>query len=213
MRSSNGLIPKGKLAGYERWRLDTFDAPAKADHIAQLPTVEELEQLRDNARNEGYAAGYHEGSAHAAAEAERLAALVQNLDVQLSEMDQAIADNLVALALEVARSVVGVTLAAHPAQVLDVVRKATDALPLFGQHAQLLLHPEDTALVRKQLGEQLHHAGWKLIESHTIERGGCRLESPATRIDATLSTRWQRVVASLGRDEPWQRPDNNGDSA
>jgi flagellar assembly protein FliH len=42
-----------------------------------------------------------------------------------------------------------------------------------------------------------------VVEDPQIERGGCRLETPSTEIDATLETRWRRVIASLGRDDPW----------
>ena len=44
---------------------------------------------------------------------------------------------------------------------------------------------------------------WKIVEDAQIERGGCRLETPTTEVDATLETRWRRVVASLGRDDSW----------
>ena len=50
---------------------------------------------------------------------------------------------------------------------------------------------------------QLTQLGWQLIEDESIERGGCRIESEAAQIDATNATRWERAVATLGRDRTW----------
>jgi len=36
-----------------------------------------------------------------------------------------------------------------------------------------------------------------------MERGGCRIESANSEIDATLDVRWKRIVAALGRDDAW----------
>ena len=45
---------------------------------------------------------------------------------------------------------------------------------------------------------------WRLVvEDHRIEPGGCRISSPNCEIDATLATRWKRVIAGLGRDASW----------
>jgi flagellar assembly protein FliH len=69
----------------------------------------------------------------------------------------------------------------------------------------LLVHPADAALIRKAAEDDSALAAlpWKIVEDAHIERGGCRLETPTTEVDATLETRWRRVLASLGRDDPW----------
>jgi hypothetical protein len=36
-----------------------------------------------------------------------------------------------------------------------------------------------------------------------MDRGGCRVETASNQIDATTSTRWQRIAASLGKDSDW----------
>jgi hypothetical protein len=46
-------------------------------------------------------------------------------------------------------------------------------------------------------------AGGTVVEDGAIERGGCKFQTGASEIDATLETRWRRVVASLGRDDGW----------
>ncbi len=147
----------------------------------------------------GHAAGYAEGQARAAAEAARLAELADNLDQALSRLDEEVADELLGLAVEIARRMVGKTLAEQPEAELDTVRGALLQLPQG--HAQIRLHPDDLALVREHMGEQLAHAGHRLLEDGTLTPGGCRVETPGAQLDATVETRWQRILASLGRDE------------
>jgi flagellar assembly protein FliH len=53
------------------------------------------------------------------------------------------------------------------------------------------------------MGEQLTHSGWKIFEDARIERGGVRIETANSQIDASLETRWNRVVAALGQDTTW----------
>jgi flagellar assembly protein FliH len=185
--------------------MDDFNVAKSGPARTELLTVEQLERLQEQAHAEGYAAGYAIGAEQARGELARLQALMSGLDSELRRFDQGIADNLVDLALEMARQLVRNSLTQHPEQVVDVVREAMQTLPPFGEHAHLLLHPLDAALVRGHIGEQLTHSKWKLVEDHTIERGGCRVQTASMQVDGTLPTRWQRMVAGLARNEAWYR--------
>lgn len=209
--SSSPLIPRDQVKDYAFWKLDDFQA--RAEPRGDLPTVAELERIREQARAEGYAAGYGEGRQQALAEAERIHALLEDLTRELNRFDQGVGENLVALALEVARQVVRANVAQRPELVLGIVREAMEALPPFSEHARLAVHPEDAALVRSHLGEQLTHAKWRVFEDAAVERGGCRVETASMQIDGTLATRWQRAIAALGQTESWLRTESGDDGA
>jgi flagellar assembly protein FliH len=59
------------------------------------------------------------------------------------------------------------------------------------------------ALVRDHLGDQLPHINWRIVEDGTLTPGGCRVEVGASEVDATLETRWRRVVEGIGISEDW----------
>jgi len=179
-----------------------------------LPTAEEIERMHDDMRRAGFeegraaghaegleagrAEGYTEGRARAEAEAARLAGLADSLDEALRELDGEIAEQLMALAIEMARRMVKLTLAEHPEAILETVRSALLQLPQG--HAHIQLHPDDLALVREHLGEQLAHAGHRLQEDARLERGECRIDGQGAQVDATLETRWRRVLESIGHE-------------
>lgn len=204
---SEAALPRAGLTAWQRWELPAFDEaqPQQTETVA-LPTAAELEQIHQAAQAEGYQAGYEEGKQQAASEVQRMAAMMEMLDREMQQADQQIARDLLDLSLEIARQVLQQSLQVQPELMLGIVREAVKSLPHFNQHAYLALNPEDAGIVRKHMGEQLDHTGWKILEDIQIERGGCRVETAHSQIDASLATRWQRVVATLGKDTPWLKP-------
>ena len=201
------------LTAWERWELASFDAPAATPRPTPqaaeatnappivLPTATEIEHIHQQAQEEGRRIGYEEGRAAAGQEAERLAGLTRQFEGALAEFDQQVGEELLALAIEIARRVVGQAVAADQEVIIDTVRNALAELP--HQHAAVHLHPEDAALVRSYLGDQLTHAGHRIYEDAAVARGGCLIEAGGSQVDATLATRWRRVLENLGAPSDW----------
>lgn len=210
------MAAKDRLTAYQRWELPVFDVAkegAEPNPAAVLPTAAEVEQMHQQAHDEGYQAGYAEGAQRARAEeqaardeAQRLTQMMAALDKELQQVDQQVAQSLLDLAMEIARQMLQQALKVKPELLLGVVNKAVAELPHFSQHAHLILHPSDAELVRSKMGEQLDHTGWKIFEDAQMERGGCRVETAHSQIDASLATRWKRVVSSIGQDKSWLEP-------
>lgn len=230
---------KSSLTAWERWELASFDEtptgghapihaeepPPPPDAVPPAPTFteEEIAELRDAARREGYAtgekAGFEEGYAagHGKGEAEAmelgrtaagaLAAATGKFEQQLGELDNAIADEIVALATEIAREVIRQTIALKPETVVAVVREALTHLPV--QHATIHLHPEDASLTRSYAGEQLTHSGHRIHEDPKLARGDVVIEAGGSQLDATVATRWRRVLDGIGQSTPWLAADDD----
>ncbi|MGJ7520476.1 flagellar assembly protein FliH [Variovorax sp. LT1P1] len=176
----------------------------------------ELRRLRNEAEAEGKATGHAEGwaaghaeghiaglatgLAAATAHAEQLRALSTSLPAALRGAESAITDVLLTLALDIARQVVHRTLRAEPEWLLPLVQDLIHAEPTLQGEPRLLLNPADVALVKDSLGNELQQAGWQVRPDDSIQRGGCRVQSPIGEIDATLETRWKSVTAALHRD-------------
>jgi flagellar assembly protein FliH len=206
---SESVIPKERLTAYQRWELPSFDPGDRAENAGQrvsvksLPTAEQLEQLHGQAHEEGYQAGYAEGAQRVAEEVQRITALAESMGKELLRIDEQIVQDVLNLSLEIAKQMVHQALQVEPELVLNVVRDAIASLPHFNQGAHLILHPEDAGLVRKHTGEQLGHSGWKIFEDPHVERGGLRVETAHSQIDATLDARWRRIAASLEQNNVW----------
>jgi len=202
---SSNPVPKEQLTAYERWEFPNFgtsgtpvSARKQNDNSPDivLPTALQLEEIQRQAHDEGYQAGFAEG-------AQRVAALLNTMEQALQQTDQEIAQDLLKLSLEVARQMVQQALKTNPEILLSTIREAIASLPHFNQGAHLVLHPDDATMLRANMGEQLSHSGWKIFEDAMIERGGARIETAHSQIDATLENRWKRIVASIGQDSSW----------
>lgn len=209
---TSGEHPKSPLTAWERWELASFDSPADSAEGASgkpgSPAVSEEEErhrIHEQARREGHQAGYAAGLAQAEAmgreEALRLAQTLANLERSITELNQAVADDLLGLSIEIARQIVRQAVAANPEVILGVIREALEQLPLL--HTSIHLHPEDASLARLRAGDQLTHAGHRILEDPQLKRGDVIVEAGGSHLDASLATRWRRVVEALGQNASW----------
>ncbi|OZA10830.1 MAG: flagellar assembly protein FliH [Hydrogenophilales bacterium 17-62-8] len=176
-----------------------------------MPTIDDITAIQEQARQEGYAAGHSEGHAAglaegrelAAVETARLAGLATSFTAELDRADETISQQILDLTLDLARAVVKSALAIRPELILPIVREAVRYLPSLQQPALLYLNPGDVELVQTRMGNELTKMGWQLTEDPDLEPGSCRAETPDTQIDSSLSTRWHRLTAALGKDSNW----------
>jgi flagellar assembly protein FliH len=231
---AGSVIPKDKLTGYQRWSIGSLDDTRPKSHTPQpeaaessattppypnpahleqqatqfLPTPDELERIREEARASGHSLGYREGveagqQAMATTVAEttaHFAELLGNLQTSLAHLDQHVADQVLNVALEVAAQVLRGVIDTRPEFLLPVIREALGALPLHHAHVVIRMNPADSSLIREQIGEQLSQTGTQIVDDTEITPGGCLLVAGASEVDATIETRWRRVLESIGAD-------------
>lgn len=132
--------------------------------------------------------------------AARVASLQAGLEAGFAQVERAAADQVIALALELARHALRATLAARPETIVPVVQEALSGL--FDERVRVHLHlnPRDVELVRAELGERLDARNCEIVADASIEPGGCHARTPRAEIDATVATRWRRTLAAIGRD-------------
>ncbi len=170
--------------------------------VTPLPTAEEIEAIQRQAWEEGYERGRREGLAAAEREsAERIRALdnlLSQMARPLDELDDRVEEELVTLAMAVARQLIRREIKADPGQIVGVIREGVALLPVAEGDIQLELHPDDAALVRELLHlDEREAPAWRIVEDPTLTRGGCRILNATSRIDATLENRIQQVVAAV----------------
>ncbi len=169
--------------------------------------LEGLAKGRDEGLVEGRALGHADGLERGIQEArvvmlqqfDHLEALMATLTKPLQKLDQQVEEELVALAMTVARHLVRRELKIDPGQVVAAVRQAVAVLPVAARDVRVLLHPADAQLVRAamSLKEQSdEERRWRILEDATVTRGGCLVETEASRIDASVETRLAAIVAA-----------------
>jgi flagellar assembly protein FliH len=187
--------------------------------LAPMISEEELEAIREAARQQGYAEGHEAGLAtghasgyedglamgrqEAAAELAHLQGIAREFGDAVTQADEAIAADVLELALHLAKNMVRTAFEVRPELILPVVREAIDYLPTLQQPALLILNPEDALIVRGSIGHELDKSGWRIVEDGKVARGGCRIDTASNQIDAQIASRWQRLAHALGRNLEW----------
>lgn len=186
----------------------------------RTPTARDIESLQKAAYKEAYEQGREAGQRYGHQEAleegrkaaaERLATLdklLHALNKPFERLDNEVEQQLVTLVISMVRQLVRREVKADPGQIIGVVREALVALPVAARDVRVILHPEDAELVREvyKLGDSEQQ--WNIIEDPTVQRGGCRVTTNNSQIDATLESRLGALIAPLLANERQQAADD-----
>ncbi|AOJ11591.1 flagellar assembly protein FliH [Burkholderia mayonis] len=215
------------VTAYQRWEMASFDPPPPPPpddgSAAAAALAAELQRVRDAAHAEGLAAGHVEGQAlgyqagyeqgrakgfddgqaEARTQGAQLAALAASFRDALTGVERDLADDIATLALEIAQQVVRQHVQYDPAALIAAAREVLAAEPALAGAPHLIVNPADLPVVEAYLKDELDTLGWSVRTDATIERGGCRAQASTGEIDATLTTRWERVAAAIGKVSAW----------
>jgi flagellar assembly protein FliH len=205
---SSVIIPKEHLTAFQRWEMASFDANEEDVETRLASADEALAKIHETARVSGYAEGYSAGlsESRAAMDGQRQAMsdLMRGITDELTNASHAFASDVLDLALDLAKAMLRQALAVNPERILPVVRETLASLPGVNQPALLFLHPDDAELVSRIMGTELTTAGWSVRRDGELERGGCRIETATSEVDASNPQRWQKITRALGKDSEWQ---------
>ena len=221
--SPSDLIRARDVGGFDVWSLPSFDPhvpepePEPEEELPEMEevpleevqplTLEEVESIRQEAYNEGFAIGEKEGfhsttlkvrqeaDVALTAKLRALESLMLNLFEPIAEQDTQIEKSLVGLVQHITRQVIQRELAIDSSQIEHVMREALKLLPLGVGNVRLYINPQDFELV-KSLRER-HEETWRIVEDEAQLPGGCRVETEHSRIDATIETRISQIMAKL----------------
>ena len=199
-------------AAYQRWEAPTMVSVTDVEEGQGPLTVKDFERMQKEAEEEGYKIGFEKGrvagekSALQAGqqktnqEVGNLKKVMTTLNAPLLELDQQVEDDLVALVTTMTRQLVRRELKTQPEHVIGAVRAAMAVLPINDRKLQIFLHPQDVELVKTGLSIE-DDSNWQWVEDPLLTRGGVRLVTADTTIDASVEARLNSVINKLLGDE------------
>lgn len=231
MRSTSRFIPVEEIDAVAQWQFGDVDPSSVAAKITPTAQDEsapdaELAQQLGQAREQGYAEGFVQGRAQALHEArqqmdefmqhqgrelaQRTDDLLKAMQGDLDALRETSAQEVLTLACELARQVLRHEIKANPLALLPVVREGLELLVDDSRPVRIRLHPEDLMPMQEAVDKEYAELAPVLLADEAMERGGCRIESPVSVVDAAVARRWQRAVAQLGLNVAWE---GDGDAA
>lgn len=176
-------------------------------------TVDEIEAMQRQAYDEafaqgkmhGFQQGFDEGSKKGyddnvhllQNQAKQLVSLLESLSEPFERLDDEVEKELIKLVIGIATQIIRREIKLDPGQIVAVVREAIKVLPLASQKISLKLHPEDAELVRSALALDDISPSWAIVEDPLVTRGGCKVATEISHVDATLEHRLAAVIATV----------------
>lgn len=223
MAKSSSEVIKADAVAVREWRPPSVSQRGEAPGDDRgLLTAVQLDEIRAAAQAEGYEQGRREGQAYGHGEGleegrdevrqriDALDRLLHGLEAPFEELDQQVEIEIVTLVISMVRQLIRREVRLDPGQIVGVVREALGVLPVSARNIRVVLHPEDAVLVREAYTLGAHDQQWQIIEDPVIQRGGCRIQTDTSQIDATLDSRLNSLIAPLLAAERLQDAEDDG---
>jgi len=222
MRNYTRFIPGEEIDGVAQWRFGAMDTAsmllaAQAEAREKSPHSAHSE----TARQEGFADGFAQGHAKAILDGQHqideflqnqglenargFVKLFETAQARLESAEQGIAQDVLALACELAKNVLRQELSVNPGAIQPVIRDALSVMIGDSKCVRVRLNPADIERLQDTVRSEFPEFTLSLVPDGSISRGGCLIESAGTVVDGTVEKRWMRTVASLGLDVPWEK--------
>ncbi len=190
-------------AATARWELPEINGPV----LARSRRVVDLSALEREAWERGYAEGRDAATAAVRKEqqatqveldrrVQNLASILDFMAKPIAALDAEVQRQLVTLVGAIARRIVRRELKTQPDEIIAVIRETVALLPMTAREVRVHLNPEDAKLMRARVAEAGSDRAWSIAEDPMISRGGCRISSENSTIDATLEQRLGAVIAA-----------------
>jgi flagellar assembly protein FliH len=202
---------KEKLLRKSKESIQTIEMPEPTSPLKGM-TAKELEKIFADAEQDGFAKGHAEGFEKGRAEGyeagrqqglkdmrEQLTAeqlrfknLANSLLQPVEDQDNDIEQMLLEMVCALTQNVIQREMQTDSSCILDVVKTTIEALPIGSKNIRIHLHPQDFSAVETYSKEQ--QLDWKFLSDPQLIPGGCKVETPESRIDFSISHRLQSVL-------------------
>ncbi len=169
--------------------------------------VEEAKKRAEEIESQAYSAGYEQGQKDGLEIGrQQFQIKIQHLESALKKLQEESAAlygkyeaQLLAVALCVARQVVGAELTTNSSVISNALKAALENV-VEGSTITVHLHPRDYEAVKEALDSELSMPGANRIAieaNQGVSRGGCFIETDFGLIDATSESRWTAVIQQI----------------
>ena len=174
-------------------------APLEAVVVPERPapgSAPSLDAVREQAFEEGFAAGVAHAQCQLDGPASALAAAADQLQALRTDAAASVEADAVDLALRIAEQALGAAIAADPELVVEAVRGALRRL-VERDRVLILVNPDDLELVRDHVGRLVGELGGiehcEVQAERRVRPGGAIVRTSEGEVDATLETKLARA--------------------
>ena len=214
------IISKEDSSGFQSWDLPGI---GQSEEKASLITANELEQIHQQAYSEGYEEGkllgikdgFEQGEEEGKKQGHQRAfdaslkeiqqqtfhfeQLYKTIETPLSLSNEQVEYELMNLACSIAKMIIQQELKTEPELVITLVKNSLELLPSSSKKIKIYLNPLDVLMVKEAFSstEEIHFEDYKILDSPSLKRGGCIIDTDISHIDASLDKRISELAKNI----------------
>jgi len=196
---------------FERWELPALleqeEIDKEAQLVEQLPTLEEIEKIREDAYQEGYEAGKKKGTCDGLKNGEKLtqqkiSLLVSAFGQPLQEQDDRLEKVLLDMTIQLTTAIIRRELSIDSETVTKIILEVFEYVEAEEEKFRIQLNPADVKGVAYFLEKQYEgEANYQLISDNQVNQGGCIIRSDAHYVDAQIETLIDKMLEEVYSQE------------
>ena len=221
--------PTSEMTAYERWELPSLSAGAEPKGGTPRPetvkplTAKDLEQIRQEAYQDGFKQGLNDGQKQGIDEGRKLGLekgkeeglrvgheqaqlmlqadkkaleqLCSSLLKPIEEQREEVEQVLLNTTLALVRSVIHTEIGSNAEVIKQALTRSIDSLPKHAEDVSIRLNPQDLQLVTDLIHALSPQADVR--SNAAITRGGCVIETSDQVLDYTVEKRYQLAVQAM----------------
>lgn len=178
-------------------------SPPSLSVVTPASAREEYEQTLATGRQQGYEEGLKQGLAEGRRQAQGLlaemSAIWEAMQAPFLDLEEEVQTQLLGLSVAIARAVVERELTTDEAAIERALGAALESLAEAGSDLQVVLNPDDKALIEDLLDQQRITA--ELVPNPNMMRGGCQLRRGGALVDASIESRLMAAIETLATEQ------------
>jgi flagellar assembly protein FliH len=156
----------------------------------------ELERLKQEAIEKGYAQGMQQAQAEITEKKKELARWFDLLQNPIKLVDEQVTQEIIQTLIWLSQHCIGVELSIHPDKLRNLLQVVKAELPSLHAHKELVMNPQDVEWVKTEIDDKeipgVHEI---LVADPTLNRGDFYLRGKHSELDGCIHTRLSTLFA------------------
>lgn len=190
---------------YNQWVAPTFSSDNNSSTAInkipkKLPTAAEIENIYNQAYEEGKKKGYDDGLKKVNSETQGYKNVIKNIinafDDPYKNLSDDVIYNIKKLSLLIAGQIIRREISIDDSNIVATVQKSINLIKHIDSKITIRINPLDISIVKKIFSMEAS-GNINLEEDPSISRGGCKIESKSSCIDATIEEQLKIITLEL----------------
>jgi flagellar assembly protein FliH len=165
------------------------------------PKEPEFKRGYEEGFEQGLKEGREQGQKALTAQIQAFQKMLNDAEAFYTQLNPKIEEELVKLALTLAKQIIRREIQTQPGQIVSLVREVLSRLSGNVTDIRIHVHPEDAQLLREHMSQAEQEKSWQVVDDSTVTRGGCRINTSSSIVDATFEKQIAAISAQILGDD------------